>query len=112
MKKVGGRALPLYHLYVGGRVDGQQAHFGHIGAKIPARRSGEAVTRLIELFVAEGEPGEDPNAFFGRIPAERLKTALGSLLDIDETSARPEDFVDLGEDTAYEVTLSEGECAA
>lgn len=112
MKKVGGRALPLYHLYVGGRVDADEAHFGHIGAKIPARRSGEAVEQLIELFVAEGQPGEDPNAFFGRISVERIKTALGGLLEISEATATAEDFVDLGEDQAYEMVLSEGECAA
>lgn len=112
MKKVGGKSMPMYHLYLGGNMGGEVAQFGRLSAKIPARRSGQAVEKLIELYDAEKEEGESPNHFFGRVGLDRVKVALKELTSIDEHTATPEDYIDLGETQAFEVVLQEGECAA
>jgi sulfite reductase beta subunit-like hemoprotein len=112
VKKVEGKAAPYYHLYVGGDFGTGQAKFGRLAAKVPARRSHLVLERLIDLYDAEKEAGEAPNAFFGRVGLDRIKAAVGDLDKLDETHATPEDFVDLGETQAFQVQLAEGECAA
>jgi sulfite reductase (NADPH) hemoprotein beta-component len=112
VRKVAGRAVPQYHLYLGGGSTGTDALFGRLSAKVPARRVPEAVRRLIELYDAERAPGEKPEEFLGRLEPERVQGLLADLEHLEEADALPEDFVDLGESKQFEVTLSEGECAA
>ena len=110
MRKVEGRAVPQYHLYLGGGFGDTEASFGRLAAKVPARKVPEAVRRLADLYVAEALPAETPDAFFARVPVERVSWLLEELEHLE--NATPEDFVDLGEEKAFEVQTSEGECAA
>jgi sulfite reductase (ferredoxin) len=112
VKKVGGQAAPYYHLYLGGDFGDGFASFGRLAAKVPARRAGLAVERLIGLYDAEKYPGEQPNQFLARVAPDRVKAVLGDLEKLDETNVTPEDLVDLGETRAFAVELMEGECAA
>jgi sulfite reductase beta subunit-like hemoprotein len=110
VRKVDGKAVPQYHLHVGGSVGEGGAVFGRLVAKIPARKTPQAVERLITLYAAEKQHGESPAAFFARAPKDRLLAALGDAVELKEPSAS--DFVDLGETTAFSVMEGEGECAA
>ena len=104
--------MPQYHLYVGGGAKPEQVLFGRLAAKVPARRAGQAVARLIELYSAEKREGEAPNDFLARVPLSRVSSLLADLEELPEAAATPEDFIDLGESKAFEVVLQEGECAA
>jgi sulfite reductase (NADPH) hemoprotein beta-component len=88
------------------------ATFGRLAFKIPGRRVGPALERLIGLYDAEKKSAEEPNDFFARVTIERVQEVIGELSQIDEATAVPEDFIDLGELKAFEVDLQEGECAA
>jgi sulfite reductase (NADPH) hemoprotein beta-component len=112
VKKVGGKALPYYHVYIGGVLRADSASFGRLAFKLPGRRTGAALEKLINLYDQEKNLGEEPNEFFARVDLARVKLALGDLTEIDEKTAQPEDFIDLGELKAFEVDLQEGECAA
>jgi len=112
VRKVAGRPVPQYHLYVGGGAKPEQVLFGRLAAKVPARRAGQAVARLIDLYAAEKQDGEAPDDFFARVPVARVSGLLADLEEMTEATATPEDFIDLGESKAFEVVLSEGECAA
>ena len=112
VRKVGGRAVPQYLLHLGGSIDGTRATFGRLAAKIPARNVATVVERLIELYDEDKQPGEAPSAFFARLAPARLKSRIDDLTVLEASAAGPEDFVDLGETEAFEVKLSEGECAA
>jgi sulfite reductase (NADPH) hemoprotein beta-component len=107
VRKVQGRAVPQYHLYLGGAFGSEQASFGRLAAKVPVRNVPEAVQRLIELYDREKRPGEAPEEFLARA---QIGALLADLETLDQP--RPEDFIDLGEDKAFELKLSEGECAA
>jgi sulfite reductase (NADPH) hemoprotein beta-component len=98
VRKVNGRAVPQYHLYLGGGFGEETARFGRLAAKVPARKVAEAVRRLA-AFKAQGND---------------LADAPPSLLaDLEELPApSPEDYVDLGETRSFEVQISEGECAS
>jgi sulfite reductase (NADPH) hemoprotein beta-component len=112
VRKIAGRPVPQYHLYVGGGAKPEHVNFGRLAAKVPARRAGQAVARLIELYSAEKKDGEAPDDFFARVPVQRVSGLLADLEELSEAAATPEDFIDLGESKAFEVVLQEGECAA
>jgi sulfite reductase (NADPH) hemoprotein beta-component len=112
VRKVGGRAVPQYHLYLGGGFGAEAAAFGWLAAKLPARRVPQAVTRLIELYERERRPGEAPETFLARVEPVSVRALLADLEKLDAADAVPDDFVDLGEEKQFEVKLSEGECAA
>ncbi len=112
VRKVGDRPVPQYFVLVGGGARPAGPRFGRLAAKIPARRIPEAVDRLLDLYERERRPGERATDFFGRVEIERAREALSGLGDLSLAEARPEDFVDLGEDRAFRAETLEGECAA
>jgi sulfite reductase (NADPH) hemoprotein beta-component len=111
-RKVEGRAVPQYFVLLGGGVDDGGARFGRLAAKIPARRIPEALERLIALYGARRKDGESATAFFARVAVEDAKAALAGLGELTAETARPEDFVDPGEDHEFKPESMEGECAA
>ncbi len=113
VKRLGARIVPQYFVMLGGGVDAAgQAHFGRLAAKVPARRITEVVARLVTLYRAEREPGEEAAAFLRRVEVSRVKALLGDLEALTAEDALPEDFVDLGEDHEFRVEALEGECSA
>jgi sulfite reductase (NADPH) hemoprotein beta-component len=112
MRKVGGRPVPQYHVYVGGDPSGSTARFGRMIGKIPARRIVAATARLVDLYEAKREEGESITSWLGRAPTAELRAAIADLERLDEADAEPEDFIDLGESTAFAPVATEGECAA
>jgi sulfite reductase (NADPH) hemoprotein beta-component len=112
IRKIDGRAVPQYFVMVGGGSTDAGATFGRVAAKIPARRAPVAVERLVDLYRAERHDGETPTAFFQRAPFERVKSLLADLEPLPAEEARPEDFIDLGETTAFVPEVMDGECSA
>jgi len=110
VRKITGRPVPQYHVYVGGKFDGSA--FGRLAVKIPARRAPQALTRLVELYASEKQPTEAPEDYFARVPLPQVQALLADLTEMTEAEATPDDFIDLGEKQSFEVILQEGECAA
>jgi sulfite reductase (NADPH) hemoprotein beta-component len=111
VRRLGSKAVPQYFVMVGGGSTPTGAAFGRLAAKIPARRIPEAVDRLIDLYAREKQESESASAFFGRVPLERVKQALGDLERLVQAEAEPADFVDLGEAAEFAPEVMEGECA-
>lgn len=112
MRKVGGRAVPQYFVMIGGDAGGDVAKFGRLAAKVPARRVIEVIERLVAFYEAKKEGEESMTQFLVRIPLPEVKKVLADLEPLDEATAKPEDFIDLGETEAFVPETSEGECAA
>jgi len=112
IRKVGERVVPQYFVLLGGGVSAEGARFGQLAAKIPARRVGQALDRLAELYRAQGRPGEGARAFFARLPATEARRALADLAQLTPETLTREDSVDLGETSEYGVETLEGERAA
>ncbi|MFN2549000.1 MAG: nitrite/sulfite reductase [Myxococcales bacterium] len=109
VRKADGRAVPQYHLFLGGGFGNETASFGRLSAKLPARKVPEAIARLIGIYNAEKAPHETPEAFLGRLPQQRVTDLLK---DLEEPAVYgADDFIDLDEQKQFEVQLSEGECA-
>lgn len=112
VRKIAGKSVPVYLLHIGGSIGPQEATFGRLVAKVPARRSPAVLERMVDLYKREKAEGEAPDAFFARLDTKVAKAEIEDLLDINEENATPEDFIDLGEDKEFEVVIGEGECAA
>ncbi|MBX7100834.1 MAG: nitrite/sulfite reductase [Myxococcaceae bacterium] len=111
VRRLGSRLVPQYHVTIGGGIDGQGASFGRLVGKVPARRVPEAIDRLIAHFEKHKQAQETPRDYFKRLSADEAKGVLGELLDLTEANAQPDDFIDLGSTTAFEVVAMDGECA-
>jgi sulfite reductase (NADPH) hemoprotein beta-component len=111
-RKVAGRVVPQYFVLVGGGLGPEGARFGRLAGKVPARRVPEALERLVGLYRAEREEGEDAPAFFARLDPARARAALGDLPDLAAEALGPDDVVDLGESAEFRPETGEGECAA
>jgi sulfite reductase (NADPH) hemoprotein beta-component len=108
MRKIAGRPAPRL-VYVGGGIGADRAEFGRLIGKVPARRAAATVERLLDFYVAEGATGR---AFWSSVPLDRLKSLITDLAELTDATATEEDFVDLGQTTAFEVQSGEGECSA
>jgi sulfite reductase beta subunit-like hemoprotein len=110
MRRVGGQAVPEYQLHLGGGIDKYGATFGRQVAKVPARKVPEAVVKLLELYKKERTGEEKALDFFRRVDGKLVKDALAAL-QLDEKTAKPEDYLDNGDDAAFKVAIGQGECA-
>jgi len=112
IRKLGDRVVPQYFVMLGGGAGQQTASFGRLTAKIPARRVPEAVDRLLRLYQDERNTGETAPAFFQRVDTARARAALADLEQMTPEDALPADFIDPGEDHAFNPEVMDGECSA
>ena len=112
LRKVDGKPAPQYFVYLGGDPRAQAARFGRLAVKIPARRVAQALERLVRLYVAERQPGEDAAQYFGRVSLPAVKALLADLEVLTPENTTPQDFYDLGENHTFNPETTEGECSA
>ena len=67
--------------------------------------------RLLELYRKERSDGEAPLAYFRRVEADVVKRAVADLAEFDAATARPEDWLDHGDEAPFKVAIGQGECA-
>ena len=111
VRKVEGRAVPQYFVMVGGGTTGEGATFARLAAKVPARRVGAAVERLLDWYRRDRAAGETPQAFFARAPVPSVKALLADLEAFTPEASDPQDYVDLGDTRAFTPEVLDGECA-
>jgi sulfite reductase beta subunit-like hemoprotein len=109
MRKLAGKPAPQYLVYVGGGIAADRANFGRLIGKVPARRAAPTLERLLDFYNAAGATS---HAFWQTVSADVLKALIADLTHLDDADATPDDFIDLGQATAFEVQAGEGECAA
>jgi len=112
IRRLGDRVVPQYFMTLGGGSGLNGASFGRLTAKIPARRVPDAVERMIRLYEEERTPGETATAFFSRVEPARARAAIADLERMTAEDALPSDFVDPGEDHAFNPEVMDGECSA
>lgn len=111
MRRVGGQAVPEYELHLGGGIGPDGATFGRRVVKVVARRVPDLVARLIAFYQQEKQPGEEALAFFRRVEPAAVKAAVADLVAFDEKTAKPEEYLDCGDDQKFVVAIGQGECA-
>lgn len=67
--------------------------------------------RLLDLYRAERDGDESPDAFFKRLDVTHAKLTLKDLEGLTVDAATADDFIDLGEAQAFVPEVQDGECA-
>lgn len=111
-RKIGGRAMPVYQLHLGGRVDQNGAVFGDQVVKVPAKRLPAALLKLIERFAADRQGDESFATYLRRLSPDHVKEMLAAYTDIDPAVAQDEEYVDFDAQNGFVVETKAGECAA
>ena len=110
-RKIDGRELPYYQMLLGGGYDEDGImRFGLAVQSIPARLAPEAVTRVLDHFLAHRQDGETFRQYVLRYKMEVFRELTADLAKPAELF--PEIYQDWGDDEAYSLQLGRGECAA
>jgi sulfite reductase beta subunit-like hemoprotein len=110
-RKIDGRELPYYQMLLGGGYDEEGImRFGLAVQSIPARLAPEAVTRVLDHFLAHRQLGESFRQYVMRHKVETFRAMTADLAKPAELF--PEIYQDWGDDEAYSLQLGRGECAA
>jgi len=110
-RKIDGRELPYYQMLLGGGYDEDGImRFGLAVQSIPARLAPQAVTRVLDHFLANRQEAESFRQYVLRHKVEVFRTMTADLAKPAELF--PEIYQDWGDDEAFSLQLGRGECAA
>jgi sulfite reductase beta subunit-like hemoprotein len=110
-RKVDGREIPYYQMLLGGGYDQDGImRFGLAIQSLPARLAPEAITRVIEHFLAYRMQGETFREYVMRQKVETFRALTADLAKPAETF--PELYQDWGDTEAFSLQLGRGECAS
>jgi sulfite reductase beta subunit-like hemoprotein len=110
-RKIGGKEVPYYQMLLGGGYDEEGiARFGLAVQSVPARLAPEALTRVLDHFLAHRENGETFRQYVLRNKVETFRALTAELAKPAELF--PEIYQDWGDSEAFSLQLGRGECAA
>jgi len=107
-----GNEAPGYRVYVGARIDGGGAKFGHYVAKVPAKKAPEVAVELVGRYATQRQLGEQFADWVARVGADTLKGHLKSFDTMPALTDDPSYYQDLGHSRQFMVILGRGECAS
>jgi sulfite reductase beta subunit-like hemoprotein len=110
-RKIDGREVPYYLLMLGGGYDDTGImRFGLAVHSIPARLTPVAVTRVLDHFLAQRQPGERFREYVLRHKIETFKQMMADL--VKPSDPAPEMYMDWGDEMPFSLQLGRGECAS
>jgi sulfite reductase beta subunit-like hemoprotein len=110
-RKVDGREIPYYQMLLGGGYDEEGImRFGLAIQSVPARLAPEALTRVVDHFLANRQGGESFRGYVMRHKVETFRTLTADLAKPVEL--HPDVYQDWGDTEAFSLKLGRGECAA
>ena len=108
--KIGKQVAPALQVLLGGGVLGSgKGRFAEKVIKLPSKRAPQALRLILDEFEAQKNPGEDFLAVYDRLGKIHFYDLLKPLGDA--SLVQPSDFLDWGQDQAYQPEIGVGECA-
>ena len=107
------RSVPAHFVTVGGRAHGDDAQFGALLGKFPAKNCVKVTETLLGLYEETKLPAEDFNSFVARTGTERLKEILEPLRQVPSFEKDPSFYEDFGHEHEHFAVRKgiKGECA-
>ncbi len=105
--------MPAHFVTVGGRVRGDDAQFGALIGKFPAKNCVKITETLLGLYDKTKLPAEDFDSFVAREGTERLKEILDPLRQVPAFEKDPSFYEDFGHEHEHFAVQKgiKGECA-
>ena len=109
----GGRTVPAYLVFLGGKVNLDEAAIGRVIGKFPARNGVKVMKALLDLYSRERRGTENFNACMERLGDARIKGTLEPLRAVPSFEDDPSFYQDYGhENERFAVRQGiKGECA-
>jgi sulfite reductase (ferredoxin) len=107
------RSVPAYFVTVGGETSPENAQFGSLVGKFPAKNCVQLTETVLDLYQKERLPAERFTSFANRIGTKRLKEILDPLRHVPSFETDPSFYEDYGhEHESFAVRRGiKGECA-
>ena len=97
---------------MGGRIGQLQVEFGDKATKLPAKKAGQAVVRVVGRYASERQAGEVFASWLDRAGgATAVGAALKDLDVFEPPDERPDLYIDFDETGPYEKSIGQSECA-
>jgi sulfite reductase beta subunit-like hemoprotein len=110
-RKIDGKEVPYYQMLLGGGYDAQgMMHFGLAVQSIPAKLAPLAVSRVLDHFIRNRQPGENFRNYVFRHKVATFREMTNDLAKPAELF--PEIYQDWGDQEGFSLKLGRGECAA
>lgn len=106
-----GRLYPAYQVLLGGEVTSEGTRLGRPVVKIPARKTPQAISSLLDLYRTTRKPNERFSAFVDRVGADMLREALAEFTAVPSQEEAPTFYMDWDATRMYIVERGEGECS-
>jgi hypothetical protein len=107
------RSVPAHFVTVGGRARGDDAQFGALIGKFPAKNCVKVTETLLGLYEKTKLPAEDFDSFVARTGTERLREILEPLRQVPSFEKDPSFYEDFGHEHEHFAVRKgiKGECA-
>ncbi|MDO8616688.1 MAG: nitrite/sulfite reductase [Dehalococcoidia bacterium] len=106
-----GATIPCFDIFLGGGgyVGGNK--FGVRVARIPSKRTPQAIKKIIDRYLAERDEGEEFVPFVDRVGAKSFDPLLDEFKAVGPIHQDIEIYMDWGKEELFQVIRGEGECA-
>ncbi|MDA1190297.1 MAG: sulfurtransferase TusA family protein [Candidatus Poribacteria bacterium] len=110
-KRVGGHVSPHFQVVLGGQSKRNAEAYGLAVGKVPSKNAPAFVEKMLDIFRAEKEAGEEFPTFVRRIGKARIKDILSEFDNVPDFEDGPEYYQDWMRPEEFSLQSGEGECA-
>ena len=106
-----GATIPCFDIFLGGGSYIGGGKFGTRVARIPSKRTPQAVKKMIDHYVANRNEGEEFVAFIDRLGPKTFDPIFDEFKEVGLFHEEIDVYMDWGKEEPFEVIRGEGECS-
>ncbi|MCI0843474.1 MAG: nitrite/sulfite reductase, partial [Chloroflexi bacterium] len=106
-----GATIPCFDIFLGGGNYIGGGKFATRVARVPSKRTPQAVKKMIDHYVANRNEGEEFVAFVDRLGAKTFDSLFDEFKEVGPVHEDIDVYMDWGKEELFEVIRGEGECS-
>ena len=106
-----GATIPCFDIFLGGGNYVGGGKFATRVARVPSKRTPQAIKKMIDHYVANRNEGEEFVAFVDRLGAKSFDTLFDEFKEVGPVHQDIDVYMDWGKEDLFEVIRGEGECS-
>src|SRR3989449_8762072 len=106
-----GATIPCFDIFLGGGGYVGGAKYGVRVARVPSKKTPQAIRKIIQRYQDERTEGEEFVAFVDRVGPKSFDSLLDECKEVGAIHEEIDTYMDWGKDELFQVIRGEGECA-
>ncbi|TMB99105.1 MAG: nitrite/sulfite reductase [Chloroflexi bacterium] len=106
-----GATIPCFDIFLGGSNYVGASKYGVRVARVPSRRTPQAIKKIIDHYVANREDAEPFNVFVERVGPKSFDPLLDEFKEVGPIHEDIQVYMDWGKEELFQVIRGEGECS-